>query len=179
MVLLGQRYFDVPDYSFQYETDTAKCPTDEYCAGYFDGEGCVNFYERLGGMIPRIRMGVESANVPCLLALQIRFGGTVILASKPSYRRKSLYQWRIGSIRDCLAFARAVEPHSIEKRVQIVLAREWLEYRLAVPRRCRNAADTAELIHRTRATMLSQKKMDFFVFPLPTNAGMDYEQKLQ
>ena len=144
----------------------ANCPTDAYVAGYFDGEGCVGFYPRGENVIPRIRIAVKSANLPCLLALKARFGGTVTVASLPGHKRKSQYRWRIGAIKDCLAFVVAVEPFSIEKRAQLALAREWLEHRLAVPRRCRHAAGTAQLLQETRRTMSEQKKMDFFAFPI-------------
>ena len=140
--------------------------TDAYFAGYFDGEGCITLHKRGPGVMPRIRITVKSANLPCLLAMKTRFGGTVILSSPPCPRRKSQYRWRIGSMQDCLAFIVAVEQYSIEKREQLTLAREWLEHRAEIPLRGRRSPETRCMAHEIQAAIAAQKHLDFFTLAL-------------
>ena len=146
-------------------------PTDSYWAGYFDGEGNVGFHTRADGSLPRIRIGVKSANLPSLQALQARFGGKVVLCSVPTARNKSLYRWRIGSLHDCHAFVRAVEPYSIEKREQLTLARHWLDHRAEIPLRGCRSPETRCMAHEIRAAILAQKRLDFFTSSMVAEAG--------
>lgn len=146
-------------------------PTDSYFAGYFDGEGCISLHKRGPGVMPRIRITVKSANLPCLVAMKTRFGGTVILSSPPGPRRKSLYRWRIGAMQDCLAFIVAVELHSIEKRGQLTLVRQWLEHRSCIPLRGRRFPETYSLADRIREAISGQKRLDFYTLAAEEAAG--------
>ncbi len=46
---------------------------------------------------------------------------------------KPIFNWELGSVKDCHAFLLAIRPYTIEKREQVELAIEWLEYRLLSP----------------------------------------------
>ncbi len=142
--------------------DASNDPTDSYFAGFFDGEGHVGFHNRADGSLPRIRITVKSTNLPPLQALQARFGGKVLLHSVPTARRKSQFRWRIGSLYDCYAFVRAIEPHSIEKRVQLSLAREWLDHRMEIPLRGRRSPETHGMARTIQEAITAQKHLDFF-----------------
>lgn len=71
------------------------CPSPEYLAGYFDGEGCV-FLEHAapksvpqGGMTrPRIVVTLGNTYTPIILAIHRKYGGSI--ADSSSASRKSL-----------------------------------------------------------------------------------------
>ncbi len=112
-----------------------------------------------------------SANLPSLQALQSRYGGNVLLHSLPTARKKSEFHWRIGSLSDCHSFIRAIEPYSIEKRVQLSLAREWLEHRSRIPMRGRRCPETYFIADRIHEAISYQKRLDFSASALKEASG--------
>ncbi len=93
------------------------------------------------------------------------------MASPPGHKRKSQYRWRIGSMQDCLAFIAAVEPHSIEKREQLALAREWLEHRSRTPLRGRRFPETYSMAARIHEAISVQKRLDFYASAMETETS--------
>ena len=77
-------------------------------------------------------------------------------------------------MRDCHEFIVAVEPHSIEKREQLTLAREWLEHRSRIPLRGRRCPETYSMAKRIHEAISWQKRLDFSVFAI-TEASGGYE----
>lgn len=150
-----------------------KGPVDPYLAGYFDAEGHVGFHNRTDGSLPQVRITAKSANLPSLQALQVRFGGKLLLHSVPTARKKSLYRWRIGSLRDCHMFVMAIEPHSIEKPVQLSLARQWLDHRMEIPLRGRRSPETHGMAREIHEAITAQKHLDFFVSAMENQTSGD------
>lgn len=105
--------------------------TNEYLAGFFDGEGSIGMYWNSGSPDPRYKSGhksgcwIRSVSVvntyrPILETFQDRFGGTIGQIVKDE-KYKPCFQWSIRSkfgIRSCLE---TLKPYLIEKREQAIL----------------------------------------------------------
>lgn len=96
-----------------------------YIAGFFDGEGCIFIHrQRKPGkpMAHTLRIMVGQKNPEALERMQEWSGlGKVIFA-----RNQPLYYWRIGNLEDMKSFIDRVYRHSIVKRLQLDIAREFL-----------------------------------------------------
>lgn len=93
-------------------------PSDEYFAGFLDGEGCFRWAcSRPGhnGGTPRIC--ISNTYRPILDLYQQRFGGTVILKQKATKKWRTCFEWYCtgDSARACI---RATLPYLLEKQEQ-------------------------------------------------------------
>ena len=84
--------------------------SNEYLAGFFDGEGCV--YITPDG---RLQVGVTQKNPEVLDVFKKRFGGNIRFKD----RAGATYQWTIGAKKDCLIFLNAIYPYSFGKKKEI------------------------------------------------------------
>jgi hypothetical protein len=93
--------------------------SDQWAAGFFDGEGCLTIELRSnrdpGALVVQVTQKMRAP----LDELQRRWMGKVSLAKAGCYR------WRVAA-RRADAFLRAVYPHCLVKREQIELGFEYL-----------------------------------------------------
>jgi hypothetical protein len=93
--------------------------TDQWVAGFFDGEGCVSIVRRKRGnwIEHHLSVQISQNDQRPLKAIRKRFGGSQCVSMTPS----GCWRWRIhGKAAD--AFLRAIHPFSIVKAEQIRLA---------------------------------------------------------
>jgi hypothetical protein len=61
-----------------------------YCAGYFDGEGCI--WVGMSGKRHYLRINIATGDYETLLIFKEIFGG-VVMPVKASSSRKSIFHW--------------------------------------------------------------------------------------
>lgn len=88
-----------------------------YWAGLFDGEGNIYFAKDL----IHIKVGVTQKEIPILIALHSRFGGSI-----HRYGYQNCHKWEVFNRRDCEKFLKTVSPYCIIKAVEIQIALEAL-----------------------------------------------------
>ena len=91
-----------------------------YCAGLFDGEGCVTLSKE-GDTNYRLRLKVTSTDYAVLTWLQAHFGGFINLSRKESEYNKEAWDW-ICRTEDQVVFLFGILPYTIIKRAQIIEA---------------------------------------------------------
>lgn len=91
--------------------------SDEYAAGFFDGEGSVYAATRrhLGYRNPTLLVTIANTVVTPLEAFQARWGGSICKRFINDGRRRDQYQWVLAP-RMADPFLRAVHPHVIIKK---------------------------------------------------------------
>lgn len=94
--------------------------SDEYAAGFFDGEGTVGMYKN-GLSSYRLQALVVQKNPAVLCEFQEKYGGIV---SGPSNGK---YTWSASSSSNIHQFLLAIRPYVIEKAAQVELAIQYLE----------------------------------------------------
>ena len=106
-------------------------PSVEYFAGHFDGEGCLDMGRHSNGW--RLRAAVKVCHLPVLEYYKATFGGTV--RQRPGgAKNKMLWDWSLRNQPQLLSFLEAIEPFSLEKKPQILVAIQWLRARQAFPK---------------------------------------------
>jgi hypothetical protein len=96
--------------------------TDEWAAGFFDGEGCVCIQKRLRGNFLEHFLSVQVGQSTrlCLDELAARFGGGVTSYSKTGGK---FWRWRLHGTK-AERFLKTIQPHSLVKRREIDAAIE-------------------------------------------------------
>lgn len=94
-----------------------------YIAGFFDGEGCVNFTQSGQYKTWVIRVMIRNTNLAIIQYIQSTFGGR-IETKKQSGRSKASYFWRL-DWDAAIAFLEMIEPWVRIKQDQILVARLW------------------------------------------------------
>lgn len=116
---------DVP---LEHSSSPAALPSDvlAYVAGFFDGEGCVNFTTRGKYKSLLLRVMVRNTDRAVIDYLQSLFGGRIetkmAYPGKPHW--KTSYCWRIDGAK-AVEFLLAIEPWVRIKREQIWVAQAW------------------------------------------------------
>jgi len=97
--------------------------SDQWAAGFFDGEGCIQIEPRASGGYTSyyVNLAVAQNDRRPLMALQEKFGGQVKSASRSAGDQCS--RWRVSN-RGAEAFLIAVLPHLLVKREQAEIALE-------------------------------------------------------
>ena len=95
-----------------------------YCAGLFDGEGCVTL-SKDGDTNYRLRLKITSTDYAVLTWLQEHFGGSINLSRKESEYNKEAWDW-ICRTEDQVVFLFGILPYTIIKRAQIIEALNYL-----------------------------------------------------
>lgn len=100
----------------------------EYAAGFFDGEGCVNFSTRGKSRTLFVRVFLTNTDEAILSAFQATFGGRL---DKPRQLRKGWKPHRnlTLTMADAVSFLNIIRPHVLLKRGQIDLALEFWKWR--------------------------------------------------
>jgi hypothetical protein len=86
-----------------------------WCAGFFDGEGCIGFYGHHVQLHIRVTQKVREP----LLALQELFGGGV-------YTQAKAYQWCCNSAYEARYVLESLLPYLVVKKAQAELALQFL-----------------------------------------------------
>lgn len=105
-------------------------PPDAYFSGHFDGEGCVRMMPHCGQW--RLYVAVSHCHEPTLGFYVRRFGGSV--RRHTPAKNKTMWRWEINNHALLATFIETVLPFSLEKRPQLVVAQEWIQRRLLIPR---------------------------------------------
>lgn len=109
--------------------------SDQYLAGLFDGEGCIDLqrvyakppYDKKVYVRPRVRMSM-SDNVLFLAAhLQAEFGGHISRRKPQNTRQQSSWSLEWLSKDDIIAVLQRMLPHLVLKGEQAKLALWWLK----------------------------------------------------
>lgn len=99
--------------------------SDQYAAGFFDGEGCVYLHRkprtRGPGWDVRLTAQLSGTDRRPLDEFIVRYGGAVHPAGQPKGNRRQTYQWITASLK-ARAFLEAVLPYLIIKRKHAELA---------------------------------------------------------
>jgi hypothetical protein len=101
--------------------------SDQYWAGFFDGEGCVSpakYFSKIHNekFIVGMRAVVVQKEPRVLYLLQKQYGGQVTI------RKNGIGQWQCGKALEVLAFFKAIGPHLIIKSTEVMIALELLEF---------------------------------------------------
>ena len=106
-----------------------ECPSPQYLAGYFDGEGCISVNysikpERFRGpeTAYQIMVSVSNTYKPVLEAIHGKYGGW--LGNNGNHRNpghRKAYQWRATG-RRAAHFLTDIEPYLVEKRGRAIAA---------------------------------------------------------
>lgn len=89
--------------------------SDQYAAGFFDGEGCINVSSLRGK--PFVRILVVNTNIDILEKLQQTWGGDIQKNYKPKSHWKQAYTWRLQHSA-CLEFLQDIYPYLVVKKNQ-------------------------------------------------------------
>lgn len=104
-----------------------------YIAGFFDGEGCVNFTTRGKHRSVLVRVLIRNTDLSIIEHIRSLFGGRIEIArfkTKPHW--KPSYCWRIDADQ-AVDFLCIIEPYVRIKTEQILLAQLWSAVRNRSP----------------------------------------------
>lgn len=109
---------------------TYSSATAAWCAGFFDGEGCVYTIKGHGRTTRNIKVSIANTNRQSLERFKNLFGGSLCLRKKATGNQKPCYQW-CTSVGKAEQFLRTILPFSVVKAPQIKLALKIREVILA------------------------------------------------
>jgi hypothetical protein len=127
--------------------------SDQYCAGFFDGEGSVYAATRRKES-PTIVVCISNTNLEVLEYHETKWGGSIHARKRNNLCWQQQYQWVLNA-KGAFRFLTAIQPYSIVKRKIINVA---LEY-------CRLMAETP-IAERVDYTHLVFRKGRYWVFPI-------------
>ena len=90
---------------------------NDYWAGLFDGEGSIYIAKDLIHM----QVSITQKETDILYLLKKEFGGGVT-----KYGKQTCHKWRVTSVDTMKKFLLSIEPYSIIKRGEIIIALEFL-----------------------------------------------------
>jgi hypothetical protein len=95
-----------------------------YCAGYFDGEGCI-WVGLMGGKPRYLRINIATGDYETLLVFTELFGG-VVMPTKASSSQKNIFHWQRDST-DAVRVLSMLVPFLTAKReeAQLVIDYGW------------------------------------------------------
>ncbi len=94
-----------------------------YCAGLFDGEGCVLLKKDKDNYALRIK--ISSTDYPVLDWLKEHFGGSIIVKHKGGDNRRKSWDWYCSS-KENMNFMFGILPYLIIKKDQVIESIEYL-----------------------------------------------------
>lgn len=109
--------------------------SNEYAAGFVDGEGCINVSSTRGTVF--IRVLVVNTNKQVLELFKERWGGDICQNKHYNKSWKISYTWRV-QYKACLSFLKDIYPFLIVKKQQVEAAFVFFE---ACPGRGRRWTD--------------------------------------
>lgn len=102
-----------------------KVISNEYAAGFFDGEGSVYANSRNNGRQPTVLVCISNTHEGILKLHQERWGGSISGKQIKSERHRPLWQWVLAP-KNAARFLRDVYPHLVIKREVAGYALEWI-----------------------------------------------------
>src|SRR6266436_1144880 len=100
----------------------------EYIAGFFDGEGCIDFKRTGQARMIAVRAALTNTNLEFLKLIQIQYGGKIYskpIKGKPHWKNWNALTW-INS--EAINFLKLIKPYAFLKLDQIKLAEEYWEF---------------------------------------------------
>lgn len=96
-----------------------------YCAGLFDGEGCVrlNYFKKYNNAFG-LSIAISMTNKDVIQKLYENFGGTFRLHTRWKENYKDLWDWTLSG-RNAKIFLANILPYSIVKKEEILVALEY------------------------------------------------------
>lgn len=97
--------------------------SNQYIAGFFDGEGCVDVFHghsQERRRRPRIRISQRQSHVLKEIVRSLGFGRVT--------KSRSTFQWGVKSKRDIIKFVKSILPYSIVKKPQLEIALEFCKW---------------------------------------------------
>lgn len=138
--------------------------SDEYAAGFFDGEGCVNFTIRGKAKQAVIRVMLVNTNINILLEFQERFGGILTSRKQKNITWKDFNCLTLNG-HFAIKFLSAIRPYVHIKHNQIELAFEYYEWSGRITDRYESVLSPTTKFpnrtHRRRTTETIQKEQEF------------------
>jgi len=123
---MNEHLWAYTDDEWQERLDAFSAADLAWCAGFFDGEGCVHvgYKKRPANRGPwfHVRVSVNNTNRDALERLQDLFRGT-ICTRKPVENRKRVHGWYIDS-KNAERFLAAIQPFVLVKARQVGLGLE-------------------------------------------------------
>ena len=124
--------------------------SDEYIAGFFDGEGCINITVRGKNSNPSLRVYLMNTNREILDAIRQQYprGNLYVIdhSSKPGWKNGNQLVFHG---RFALDFLLSIKPYVILKREQILLAEEfWAWTHRPRKERCQRIPGTGRALFR-------------------------------
>jgi hypothetical protein len=106
-----------------------------YISGHFDGEGCVSFRKRKTIRVPIIHINI--AHKPTLDLYKKYFNGNIDSCNR-NYKEhhKKIYRWRCAGYENIYNFILSVIPYSIEKKEQLICAKDYIDNYLINGKKC-------------------------------------------
>jgi hypothetical protein len=105
----------------------------KYIAGFFDGEGCIDFQFYKPGkgnpsyvFVPRVRIGLAACGLEVLQMFHNTFGGSLCKRESKNQDWQDSYSWELTGYRRVCSFLRNIIKHLIIKKEQAKLIL-WLE----------------------------------------------------
>jgi len=106
----------------------------EWLAGFFDGEGCVNF-TRVGRNRNFVcRVTIVNTNGAILKEIQNLYGGLLVVREHKKHPKWKPFRALVWTSRQARQLLGAIEPYVIVKKPQIELLREWEHWKKTVSR---------------------------------------------
>lgn len=118
--------------------------SDEYAAGFFDGEGTVYAATRNNKPSPTIMVCVTNTQPAPINALRARWGGSIFRHVSKNPRWQTKYQWALAS-RMAKPFLQAIRPHLLIKGEVVDAA---IEFRTLMETPHRDRVDYDHLVFR-------------------------------
>lgn len=97
--------------------------SSRYVAGFFDGEGCIYVYRKMGVEKPYIhlRVTISQVNRLPLDLIKARYGGSVHRLYQSRGKHQTCYQWT-AACRTAIRFLESISTHLIIKREKAIKA---------------------------------------------------------
>ena len=110
--------------------------SDEYIAGFFDGEGMVRLNKALikDQIYYSLQTVIVNTDIRPLIQMQSKYGGTIAARKKGKEHHKIAYRWRL-TTNDAENFLRKIYKFIIVKKEQVDIALEYQEYIHSIKKR--------------------------------------------
>lgn len=105
--------------------------SDQYLAGFFDGEGCLSMGQAKGGIY--LMASCTHTYFPILEYLQDNFNGCLFSVKKEKPHHKHRKQWSTKRLYDIQALIERLGPYIVEKKPQFDLALRYIDWRFQYP----------------------------------------------
>ena len=141
----------------------------KYIAGFFDGEGCIDFRPNklTNGhtiLVPRVRIGLAESGLDVLEMIHNTYGGGIYKRESKNPAWQDSYSWELSNYKRVCMFLREIVVHLVIKKEQARLVL-WMEtnfkgkYDCEEHRRYVKEELTAMKLHPHRLSEIAQEKL--------------------